>query len=264
MAAANESQGLKIAVAIFVTLTVILAVSTYFSYSAYSQADAKQIAAEGKLTNANKSTLEALTQVDALRKEIGARAEEPDAIKTEIKNEYKKIDDELKSMIDQVNAMVTKAQAAGAQGPELEDAKAKAQQIAAAYRSEPNKTYISALDRMTALLTNLSLVTTQLSMNYVDVKRNLEAANGVNEKKMQVIEGSFNATKADLNNEHKSHEAERQTILSKIDQFQSENAKLATEIQNLTTKLRKTEDDDSKALALAQQTIRDLRDRLER
>ena len=41
MAAANESQGLKIAVAVFVTLTVILAVTTYFSYTAYSQADAK-------------------------------------------------------------------------------------------------------------------------------------------------------------------------------------------------------------------------------
>ena len=32
MAAANESQGLKIAVAAFVTLTVILAVTSYFLY----------------------------------------------------------------------------------------------------------------------------------------------------------------------------------------------------------------------------------------
>ena len=40
MAAANESQGLKIAVAAFVTLTVILAVTSYFLYSAYSRAEA--------------------------------------------------------------------------------------------------------------------------------------------------------------------------------------------------------------------------------
>ena len=33
MAAANESQGLKIAVAAFITLTVILTVSSYFLYS---------------------------------------------------------------------------------------------------------------------------------------------------------------------------------------------------------------------------------------
>ena len=38
MAAANESQGLKIAVAVFVTLTVVLAVTTYFAYSSYDQA----------------------------------------------------------------------------------------------------------------------------------------------------------------------------------------------------------------------------------
>ncbi len=36
MAAANESQGLKIAVAAFITLTVILTVTSYFLYSTYS------------------------------------------------------------------------------------------------------------------------------------------------------------------------------------------------------------------------------------
>ena len=36
--AANESQGLKIAVAAFVSLTVILAVTCYFLYSNYDQA----------------------------------------------------------------------------------------------------------------------------------------------------------------------------------------------------------------------------------
>ncbi len=46
MAAANESQGLKIAVAAFIALTVILTVTSYFLYSAYSSADAK-------LTSAN-------------------------------------------------------------------------------------------------------------------------------------------------------------------------------------------------------------------
>ncbi len=41
MAAANESQGLKIAVAAFIALTVILTVTSYFLYSAYASADAK-------------------------------------------------------------------------------------------------------------------------------------------------------------------------------------------------------------------------------
>jgi hypothetical protein len=64
--------------------------------------------------------------------------------------------------------------------------------------------------------------------------------------------------------EHKDHETERQGILARIDQFQSENAKMATDIQNLNAKIRKSEDDYNKALAYAQQTTRELRDRLER
>ena len=41
MAAANESQGLKIAVAAFIALTVILTVTSYFLYSNYSSAEAR-------------------------------------------------------------------------------------------------------------------------------------------------------------------------------------------------------------------------------
>ncbi len=45
MAADNESQGLKIAVAAFLSLSVILSVAVYFLYSAYSQAEARFAAA---------------------------------------------------------------------------------------------------------------------------------------------------------------------------------------------------------------------------
>ena len=96
MAAANESQGLKIAVAIFVTFTVLLAVATYFSYTSYAVADAKQADAEKKAGDAQKALRNQMDQSDELRKYIGTKAEESDAIKTEIKNEYTKIDNELK------------------------------------------------------------------------------------------------------------------------------------------------------------------------
>ena len=45
----------------------------------------------------------------------------------------------------------------GAQGPELEEAKQNVQKAIASLRSEPNKTYISAIDRMSELMDNLSL-----------------------------------------------------------------------------------------------------------
>ncbi len=46
MAAANESQGLKIALVAFISLSVILTVACYFLYSAYTTADARRVAAE--------------------------------------------------------------------------------------------------------------------------------------------------------------------------------------------------------------------------
>ena len=53
-AAANESQGLKIAVAAFVVLTVALAVTSYFLYSAYSRSEAQLESEQDKLTAAQK------------------------------------------------------------------------------------------------------------------------------------------------------------------------------------------------------------------
>ncbi len=46
MTTADESQGLKIAVAALITLSVILAVACYFLYAAYTLADARRIDAE--------------------------------------------------------------------------------------------------------------------------------------------------------------------------------------------------------------------------
>ena len=48
MTESNESQGLKIAVAALISLTVILAVACYFLYSAYTNADARRVARGGR------------------------------------------------------------------------------------------------------------------------------------------------------------------------------------------------------------------------
>ena len=48
MSAPNEFVGLKIAVAAFISLSVILAVACYFLYAAYTEADARRVAAEAQ------------------------------------------------------------------------------------------------------------------------------------------------------------------------------------------------------------------------
>ena len=72
MAAANESQGLKIAVAAFIALTVILTVTSYFLYSAYSKSEAQYEAAQEKLRTAQKAQSDAVNQYDEFRKLMAA------------------------------------------------------------------------------------------------------------------------------------------------------------------------------------------------
>src|SRR3954469_7026352 len=102
-ASSNDSQGLKIAVAAFVSLSVILAVTAYFLYSNYSQADAARAKAEADKQTAQTAQNLALTQYEELQKRIGSRAGEFEAAKTEISNEQKKVDDEINNLIGQAN-----------------------------------------------------------------------------------------------------------------------------------------------------------------
>jgi len=122
MAAANESQGLKIAVAAFIALTVILTVTSYFLYSAYSQADARLTSANEQLAEKSKATNLALNQYEEVRGRVGTKNLEYDQVKEEINAHFKKLDQRLETVTNAVNAAVQKAQADGAQGTELEEA----------------------------------------------------------------------------------------------------------------------------------------------
>src|SRR3954447_18145325 len=110
--ASNDSQGLKIAVAAFVSLTVILAVTSYFLYSNYSRTYEQLTAAESKAATSQKAASDALLQYEEFRKRIGTRGEDYEAAKAEIAAEQKKVDDDLNTLIGQANEAITKIQAA--------------------------------------------------------------------------------------------------------------------------------------------------------
>jgi hypothetical protein len=263
-ASSSDNQGLKIAVAAFVSLTVILAVTAYFLYSNYSQTFEKLTAAEQKAQTSQQAANLALTQYDEMRKRIGSRAEEFEPAKAEIAAEQKKIDDDITALLAQANDALTRIQAAGASTPELDDAKVKVQQISSAYLTEPNKNYISSLSRLKDLLKAMTMLDLELSRNYSGIKKNLDSANSVNQSKLEVQTKGFNDTKKDLEDEHKKHEQERSELLTKVDQYQTDISRQATEIATLNTKLRQTEEDYGKKLRQANDTLREFRDQLER
>jgi hypothetical protein len=260
MAAANEAQGLKIAVAAFVSLTVILAVTSYFLYSNYDQASAKLDKANQDLQTAKKAQSDAVNQYEDLRKRIGSKAEEFDAVKAEIVDRTKKIDDEILQLGPLVTDSISKAQAAGGSSADLEEAKARAQQIAASYQAEPNKNLISSLDRLKDLLRALAMLDTSLASNYANVRKSLESADRTNAAKLAVTEKQLADTKKDLADEQSKHVQARSELLTKVDQYQTEIARLNTEVASLNNTHRQYQEDTAKNIELKQNIIKELTD----
>jgi hypothetical protein len=261
-AASNESQGLKIAVAAFVTLSVILIVTSYFLYSAYSQTEAQLAARSDDLAKAKRAQDDALNQASELSKTLGVKAEDFETAKTAISAHLKKIDERLNGVASKVNLAATKAQSAGATSQEIEDTKAKIQQLIQSYRTEPNKSYFSALDRFAEIFDAVAMLETELSFNYVQTRHDLEALNQVNKTQVSVHEKAANDKQADLLKEHDTHETQRQNLLSSVTRLQADNDAKASEIANLKSQLKQGEDEATRRQELANSIIREQRDRL--
>ena len=89
-AASNESQGLKIAVAVFVMFTVILAVTTYFGFSNAATAQAKEEEAVRQASDAKKVAGEVGNTLLELKKHAGfEKAGEDQAALTEALKKFK-------------------------------------------------------------------------------------------------------------------------------------------------------------------------------
>jgi hypothetical protein len=264
MAASNESQGLKIAVAVFIALSVILAVTCYFLYSNYSVADARMVKANDDLNNSKKAQSIQQDHIEKLRGRIGVRAEEAEAAQAEIDTHYKKVNAVLDELGNKVNTAMQKVQQSGAQPQELQDLQGRVQQAIQSFRAENNRNYISSLDRMTELMENLSLLTTEMGANYLDLRHALESATKVTSEQVNVQTKAAEAARADTLDEQNKHVAERQGLLTKVDQLTKDNDIKTTQIANLSDQIRQLKEDHLKEKDLLTSEIRDWRDKAER
>jgi hypothetical protein len=264
MAAANESQGLKIAVASFIALSVILTVTSYFLYSAYSSADARYQSANDQLADKSKTTNLAVTQFEELRNRIGTKAQEADPAKEEINTHLKKVDERIGKMAEMAVTAVSKVQEKGAQGPELEEYKQNIQKVIASYRSEPNKTYISSLDRLAELMENVALLSTELSVNYLGLRKSLESDTAVNKEGMAVQTNAAKQAHEDVLAEQNKHTEERKTLHERVEKLNSDNDAKQTEITNLTKELAQAKEDATRRIETLTTILREKRDQLER
>lgn len=264
MAASNDSQGLKIAVAVFIGLAVILAVTSYFLYSNGTVAEARLAKA-----NEDKNTVEGtnrtlLTSNEDLRNRIGVRTSEVDAVKSEIEGHYKKVYERLDKLGNDVRTASQKVQQAGASPQEVQDLQDKVNQAIAAFKAENNRNYISSLDRLTETMENLSLLTTAMGVNYVELRHALESATNVTKKQVEVQAQSADAARNDLLEEQNKHVQERGSLLSKVESLTKSNDEQTTKIANLEAKVGQMKDDYEKERGTLTTIIRELRDKAER
>jgi hypothetical protein len=264
MAASTDSQGLKIAVAVFIALSVILAVTSYFLYSNGSVAEARLAAATEKISTLERGQSTQLTQNEELRGKIGVRAQEADAAKSEIDAHYKKVYERLDALGSSVKAAVQKAQQAGAQPQEVQELQDKIGQAIQSFRGETNRNYISSLDRLTEVMENLAMLTTEMGSNYLEVRHSLESATNVTKQQVDVQTKNAEASRADLLDEQNKHRDERQSLLTKVETLTKDNDSKTTEIANLRADIDRIKVDYSKEKDQLRGIISELHDKADR
>jgi hypothetical protein len=159
---------------------------------------------------------------------------------------------------------VQKVQQSGAQPQELQELQGRIQQAIQSFRAETNRNYVSSLDRETELMENMALLTTEMGVNFHDVRKSLESATNVTKAQVDVQSKAAEAAHADVLEEQKKHTDERQGLLTKVEQLTKDNDLKTTEIANLRNQMLQKQDDYSKEKEMLTAQIRDWRDKAER
>ena len=253
--------------------------TSYFLYTNGDKAFVLQTAAEQKARDSQKAADDALRQRDEMRKRIGPRNEDYDLAKAEIEKEQKSVDDEITALLAQSNEAINKiqaagamasdnkVQAAGASNPELDDAKLKVQQISSSYLTEPNKSYISSMERLKNLLKAMVTLDLEMSRNYAALKKNLEATQSVNQSLPWRSEARVRRRQERTRRRAQKARGGTRRAADQGRSVSDRRIIFAAGDRNRRTPTpssARTEEDNAKKLRLAQDTLREYRDQLER
>ena len=250
-ASSNESFGLKIATAFSIALTVVLLVAVYFLNSNYNLEFEKNAAAQKKIGDLNNSLRDVTTQANEYRTAIGyPTIEDFEAAKAQMKKDQEEIKLGVKAIEGEIATAVDdfkkKIEAKGADASQFEALKQRAREVVDSFMTNPDQSYKSALTRLKDLTANQAKLTTNLALNYIDLRRDLDLANQVNATQKKVVEDAFAAAKAELDATIKKDEDARQNLVddnrSKADQLAALDSKLTNITNEMTSKLEKRED----------------------
>ena len=266
MAAANESQGLKIAVAAFIALTVILTVTSYFLYSAYSAADAKLTV--GQLKTSPKRPRPpslALNQYEDVRGKVGTKAA---GVRSGQGRDQRPLqEDRPAARRHDQRGQHRRREGPGGRGPG-DRARGYQAERPADRRLVPQRAqqdlYLVARPPRRADGEPVAAVDRALAQLRRTCGRASSRRPASPRQQVDVQTKAAEKSQADVLAEQKKHEDERQILLTKVDELQAANDKQATEIANLTNKIKQQEEDFTRQRETLTTIIREQRDQLEK
>jgi hypothetical protein len=241
----NENQGLKIAVACFVMLSVILAVTTYFGFKSYGEAYKNFKTAEGDAKNERDEHAKIQRYFNDFKDKAGFPKATDEGIPKAITDYRDGVGKKVAASIEECKKAIQQYKEAGGGQAKIDELSASLDSIVGGL-NDPAQTLMSQSDRLTELLGNQALISTNLALEFKTTRTILEATNGINAAKLQVATEQTSATKKDLNDEHDKHEQARQSLMAKVDALQSDTNKQAQEIASLKNLLAQQQDDFKK------------------
>ncbi len=249
-ASSNDSFGLKIATSLSIALTVVLLVAVYFLNSNYNLEFEKNAAAQKKIGEITRDREAFATQANDWRGFIGYPAiDDFETAKAAMKKdqdqtklEVQAIQTEIATAVDEFKK---KIEAKGADASQFEALKQRSRELVEAFTTNPDQSYKASLARLKDLTINQAKLTTALSLNYIDLRRDLDLANSVNAEAKKVVEDAFAAAKADLDATIKKDEDERsglvKTTRDQAEQLAALEVKLTNISNDLSGKIEKRE-----------------------
>lgn len=267
MASANDSQGLKIAVAIFVSLTVILAVTSYFMYSEYSKASEQLEAARGEASQANQKASQANTNLLALRDRAGySNLSDANQIQQQIDADQQALLESLTNELTQANQTIAEAQQAGATGPEVARYRENLSGLVQTFTDEStqNPTLKGSLATLSAMTANQARLSTALASDLVRVRRELENIDNVNQAELTKQQQAAQQAQTDLAGEHTKYEDIFDQQRAQVDNLTTQLAQLRAEYDSLSNQLNSQQNSYENRLTEMLATLNDFRTRAEK
>ncbi|WP_152054062.1 hypothetical protein [Tautonia marina] len=240
MASANESQGLKIAVAIFVSLTVILAVTSYFLYSEYSKANQDATTARNEATQANTKASQANNNLISVLDRAGYQVQsDTAAVLTTIDTDQQALVASLSEQLAEANQTIQQAQQDGATGTEVARYRENLTGLIQTFTDEStlSPTLKGSLETLAALTANQSRLATALATDNVRLRRQLENVDNVNQAELNRQQQAAQTAQTDLQNEHQKYEGLFEEQRDQLSQLQRQVAELRVQNDGLTTNL---------------------------